>query len=85
MLSHFLLLLHMMLLGFLEHLALEVNIDCLVKAYRFSEALWDLSAPSVVHIEEMDLYITNLQRFCLVHVISKKENLCLLQKFEAQA
>lgn len=59
MLSRLLLLLHMILLGFLECLTLKVNINYLVKIYKLSAALRDLSSPFVVHIREINLYVTN--------------------------
>lgn len=78
-LGRLILLLHMMLPGSPERLALEVNIDRLVEAYKLVAALRDSSTPSVAHIGEMDMYVTNLQRFRLAHVVSEEESQCLLQ------
>lgn len=78
-LGRLILLLHMMLPGSPERLALEVNIDRLVEAYKLVAALRDSSTPSVAHIGEMDMYVTNLQRFRLAHVVSEEESQSLLQ------
>lgn len=73
-LSHFLLLLHMMLLSSPERLALEVIIDCLVEIYKLITILQDLLTPSITNIGKMDLSITNLEYFCLAHVVFKEES-----------
>lgn len=73
-LDHLLLLLYMMLPGSSECLALEVNIDCLIEAYKLKAAWQNLSTLFVTYIGKMDPYVINLECFHLAHVVSKKKS-----------
>lgn len=73
-LSRLLLLLHMILPSFPEHLALKVNINCLIEAYKLSAILQDSFTPFIAHIKEMNLCITNFWYFCLTYIVSKEES-----------
>lgn len=83
MLNDFLLILHAMLSSFSERLALEVNINCLIEVYKLNVALQNSFTSFVAHIRDRYLYVTNLEQFCLVHVISKEESQYCLQEFKA--
>lgn len=73
-LSYLLLLLHMILSDFLECLDLEIYIKYLINEYKLNAALQNLSISFVVYMEEINLYVINLERFCLVYVVFEKEN-----------
>lgn len=74
-LDYFLLFFYIMLSGFLEHLALEVNIDCLIKAYKLSMVLQNLITFFVGYNKKIDLYITNLEYLCLPYHVFKEKSL----------
>lgn len=73
MLNCFLLLLHIILPVFLECLALKLNIDLLIEAYKLTVILQNLFTLYIAYIRKIDLYITNFQSFCLAHIVFKKE------------
>lgn len=73
-LSYFLLFLYMILSGFLEYLALKINLNYLMKVYKLSIILKYLSTLFIAHIRKINLYVINLQYFCLAYIVFKEEN-----------
>lgn len=83
MLDQHLLLLYMIISCFPKYLTLKTNINHLIEADKLSVILYNLTTQIlIVLIRKMDLYITTLQRLCLVYIVFKKKTITFVENLK---